>query len=93
MQKNYRAYGETIKQISGERMKKEVGSVKMEEDDGELVELNGVKLRDEIVDMVKGGKSRSQIIEELKDRGVEFGQEEKRKKIMKIIDSLFAEKK
>ena len=93
MQKNYRAYGETIKQISGERMKKEVGSVKMEEDDGELVELNGVKLRDEIVDMVKGGKSRSQIIEELKDRGVEFGQEEKRKKIMKRIDSLFAEKK
>ena len=93
MQKNYRAYGETIKQISGERMKREVGSVKMEEDDGELVELNGVKLRDEIVDMVKGGKSRSQIIEELKDRGVEFGQEEKRKKIMKVIDSLFAEKK
>lgn len=93
MQPNYKAYSESMKKISGVEMKKKVGIVRMKDESGNFEELEGLELRDEIVDLVRGGKSRQQIIDELTRRGVSMDQYEKRKKIMDLIDGLYSKEK
>ncbi len=93
MKLNYRAYSEGLKKISGEEMKKKVGVVRMKDASGKFERLEGVALRYKVVDLVRGGKSRMQIVEELKKSGVNMDQFEKRNKIMALIDSLYSKEK
>lgn len=93
MQLNYRAYSEGVKKISGAEMKKKVGVVKMKNASGEFEKIEGTALRDKIVDLVRGGKSRTQIVEALKQSGVNMDQFEKRNRIMALIDSLYSKEK
>ncbi|HOZ56083.1 MAG: hypothetical protein BWY51_00958 [Parcubacteria group bacterium ADurb.Bin316] len=93
MKLNYRAYSEGLKKISGEEMKKKVGVVRMKDASGKFERLEGAALRYKVVDLVRGGKSRMQIVEELKKSGVNMDQFEKRNKIMALIDSLYSKEK